>query len=75
MEPVAGHLSAAGRTLPGHPVRPQDDLAAQDRMPEAADGQSADGSARYNFLCFSSRPAVRAAALTAGSDMPGPRST
>jgi hypothetical protein len=46
MEPVAGHLSAAGRTLPGHPVRPQDDLAAQDRMPEAADGQSADRSER-----------------------------
>jgi hypothetical protein len=28
MAPVAGHLTAAGHTLPGHPVRPQDDLAA-----------------------------------------------
>jgi len=44
MEPVAGHLTAADRTLPGHPVRPQDDVAAQDRTPQAADGQSADRS-------------------------------
>jgi hypothetical protein len=28
LAPVAGHLTAAGPTLPGHPVRPQDDLAA-----------------------------------------------
>jgi hypothetical protein len=28
MGPVAVHLTAAGRTLPGHPVRPQDDVAA-----------------------------------------------
>jgi len=28
MAPVAGHLTAAGRTLPGHPVRPQGDVAA-----------------------------------------------
>jgi len=28
MAPVAGHLTAAGRTLPGHPVRPQENVAA-----------------------------------------------
>jgi hypothetical protein len=44
MAPVGGHLTAAGGILPGHPVRPQDDLGAQDRTPQAADGQSADGS-------------------------------
>jgi hypothetical protein len=34
----------------------------QDRTPEAADGQSVDRSARYNFLYAFSRPALRAAA-------------
>jgi hypothetical protein len=48
MEPVTGHLTAAGRTLPGHPVRPHDDVAAQDRTPQAADGQSAACSLPLN---------------------------
>jgi hypothetical protein len=34
----------------------------QDRTPEAADGQSTDRPARYNFLYSPSRPALRAAA-------------
>jgi hypothetical protein len=48
MEPVTGHLTAAGRNLPGHPVRPHDDVAAQDRTPQAADGQSAACSLPLN---------------------------
>jgi len=30
MAPVAGHLTAAGRSLPGHPVRPQETHTGQD---------------------------------------------
>jgi hypothetical protein len=53
------------RHRPGHACRT---LAVRTAVvPEAADGQSADGSplmvpARYNFLYCSSRPALRAAA-------------
>jgi hypothetical protein len=62
MAPVGGHLTAAGGTLPGRPVRPQDDVAAQDRTPQAADGQSADRSSSLQLpLPSSSR--LRAAAF------------
>ena len=62
MEPVAGHLTAADRTLPGHPVRPQDDVAAQDRTPQAADGQSVDGSGSLQLPLLFLKAGQRAAA-------------
>jgi hypothetical protein len=51
MAPAAGHLTAAGPTLPGHPVRLQDDVAAPRtgrRKQRTVNPLMA--SARYNFL-------------------------
>jgi hypothetical protein len=63
MEPVGGHLTAAGWHPAWTPCPPTGRRGrTQDRPPGAADGQSADRSARYNFLYCSSRPALRAAA-------------
>jgi hypothetical protein len=60
MEPVGGHLTAAGRHPARTPVRPQDDLPAQDRTPQAADGQSAEDSGSLQLPLLCSRPALRA---------------
>ena len=61
MAPVAGHLTAAGPTLPGHPVRPQDDVAAHRtgrRKQRTVNPLMVP--ARYNFLCSSQgRPCGR----------------
>jgi len=63
MAPVAGHLTAAGRTLPGHPVRPQGDVAAlRIGRRKRRTVNPLMVPARYNFLYSSSRPALRAAA-------------
>jgi hypothetical protein len=61
MVPVAGHLTAAGHTLPKTPHPPLDDVAAQDRTPQAADGQSADrsGSLQLSLLFLKAGPAAR----------------
>jgi hypothetical protein len=57
MEPVGGHLTAAGRHLawtPRPPIRQRG--RTQDRTPQAADGQSADGFDSLQLpLLFSSR--------------------
>jgi hypothetical protein len=63
MEPVGGHLTAAGRHpawTPRPPIRQRG--RTQDRTPQAADGQSADGSDSLQLPLLSSRPALRAAA-------------
>ena len=61
MAPVAGHLTPAGPILPGHPVRPQDDVAAH-RTGRRKQRTVNPPIARNNFLYCSSRPALRAAA-------------
>jgi hypothetical protein len=63
MEPVGGHLTAAGRHpawTPRPPIRQRG--RTQDRTPQAADGQSADGFDSLQLPLLSSRPALRAAA-------------
>jgi hypothetical protein len=63
MEPVGGHLTAAGRHpawIPRPPIRQRG--RTQDRTPQAADGQSADGFDSLQLPLLSSRPALRAAA-------------
>ena len=62
MEPVGGHLIAAGRHpawTPRPPIRQRG--RTQDRTPQAADGQSADGFDSLQLPLLSSRPALRAA--------------
>jgi hypothetical protein len=73
MAPVAGRLTAAGRTRPPAGRRGH----TPDRTPEAADGQSADRSGSYNFL-YSSLPQGRprsAATPEAVGALAGPRSS
>jgi hypothetical protein len=68
MEPVGGHLTAAGRHpawTPRPPIRQRG--RTQDRTPQAADGQSADGFDSLQLPLLSSRPALRAAGRTAAS--------
>ena len=63
MGPVAGHLTAGGRALSGHPIRRQDDVAAHRtgrRKQRTVNPPIVP--ARYNYLYSSSRPALRAAA-------------
>jgi hypothetical protein len=69
MAPVAGHLTAAGRTLPDYPVRSQDDVAAHRtgrRKQRTVNPLMVP--ARYNLLLFlkagSAGPPPAAAALT-----------
>jgi hypothetical protein len=52
----------SGSTLPGYPVRPQDDLAAhRTGRPKQRTVNPPIALARYNFLYSSSRPALQAA--------------
>jgi hypothetical protein len=65
MAPVAGHLTpdTSRSHPPGHPVRPQDDVATHRtgrRKQRTVNPLMAP--ARYNFLYSSSRPALRPAA-------------
>jgi hypothetical protein len=60
LTPVAGHLIAAGHTLPGHPVRPQGDLAALGQAAgSSGNGQSAarSGSLQLPLLFLKAGPA------------------
>jgi hypothetical protein len=55
--PVTGHLTAAGHTLPGHPVRPQEDVAAPDRRRKQRTVNPP--IVRYNFLYGSFKAGLR----------------